>query len=639
MKPNSTVLLVVCLAVLLVVGIPFAAKAQSTSANPEFYQSERIYPGLRGFAKICFNGSEIHEVPVEVISLLGQRTPEKPSNYYGFIARISGPIIDITHGIGEGSSGAPVYFNNKLAGSIIGLVDYDYGSHDLISCRTIAESLKLFDYPSFKPQANPTEQVQPVSKPLALMPALKLAGHTYTEIDITGNSSKAVLSIRPCTKIIRTSKTDETYDPFIPWWKRHKNLALAPVYSTLHTPLEKQRDSLPLQPGAPVAIVMVRGDVNWVIIGAMTYIAPDGRFIAFGHDNFDRAGSINLPCASANYLTTITNMNRFITMAQSKDIFGAVLEDRREGMAGKLGEWKGSWIPVSVSTKQTTEKRNLALNFEVANTPELAWDSLRSVVSYSTVRSLDSYGDINLEAAVNLSINTNPAKEISYRNCYSTDAINRMLNDLNLLSLKLELNDRQVVFPTKLSVDLVSVQGRERARIFNVELLDKSNQPLKPKDTGQFTVTKGEELRVKVYLQYYNGKVSEAVHNVKWPTDDKHFGNGTLVLQVFGGAGLSPVWLDNAPQIIQEADSYRNRFVEVKDLPAPNDFDEVYANLLPTYQNDNLVIQIVNTNSELREPNGNLPNNATVIVPKPRNTISGFKRFDLEVVAAPTEKK
>lgn len=651
MKPQSVFAWIVSLSVLLVLGLPATSFAQNTINNPDFFNSSQIRPGLRGFTKICFNGGEIHKIEVEVISLLGQRAPESPKNYYGFIARISGPIIDITHGISEGASGAPVYFDGKLAGSINGLVDYDYGSHDLISCRTIEESIKLFDYPSFKPEVKEIDvpKVEKDNKPaekaqsnlnikLALNPVINIAGRTISALTFGDSTTPDCLKIKTCSKIVRVGKKDDYYDPFVPWWKRYKNLALAPTYNTQMLPIEKQLQPIPVQPGSPIAIVLVKGDVNWVEIGTLTYIAPDGKFLAFGHDVFDRSGSINVPVASAHYLTTITNMNRFITMAQSENIIGSILEDRREGVAGKLGSWNGKWIPISLKTHQVSENRGLTLNFEIPQTPEIAWDAMRTVVSYAAMRSIDNFGELSLESKINLSLDTKTPKVISYRNCYTNSPLWQMLDDLNQISVRLELNDRELVLPAKLEIDINTVQGRQSARITDVELLNDKNEPLKPKDTGVFTVTKGEDLKVKVFLQYYNGKSSEAVHTIKWPGDDKKFGIGSLTLQVFGGGGLTPFWGDTAPQVLRQNDGNRMRFINVKEIAAPTNIEEVFNNLLPDYQNDNLVMQLINTNNDLRSNSGEMANNVTVLVPRINNLINGFKRFDLEVIAPPATK-
>lgn len=101
-----------------------------------------------------------------------------------------------------------------------------------------------------------------------------------------------------------------------------------------------------LNPGDPVAAVVIDGDMSLAAIGTVTWTLGD-KFLAFGHP-FWQTGHSELPVATAEIITTIFSPANGHKMGQPGQVIGALTDDRLPGIAGKLG-LTPSVIPVHVS--------------------------------------------------------------------------------------------------------------------------------------------------------------------------------------------------------------------------------------------------------------------------------------------------
>ncbi len=100
-----------------------------------------------------------------------------------------------------------------------------------------------------------------------------------------------------------------------------------------------------LQPGEPVAAVLVSGDVNMTGGGTVTY--NDGkRILAFGHPMFN-LGPVEMPLAKDEIITTLASSYQPTKMGNATEVVGALKQDRHSAIEGQLGE-TAQMIPVNM---------------------------------------------------------------------------------------------------------------------------------------------------------------------------------------------------------------------------------------------------------------------------------------------------
>jgi len=92
---------------------------------------------------------------------------------------------------------------------------------------------------------------------------------------------------------------------------------------------------LELVPGAPVAAVLLSGDMSIAATGTVTY-RKDNQVLAFGHPFFDN-GPIELPMAQSHIITTISSALASQKLGLTGKIVGALRQDRTTGIMGVIG--------------------------------------------------------------------------------------------------------------------------------------------------------------------------------------------------------------------------------------------------------------------------------------------------------------
>ena len=83
-----------------------------------------------------------------------------------------------------------------------------------------------------------------------------------------------------------------------------------------------------LQPGEPIAAVLVSGDVTMTGGGTVTY--NDGkRILAFGHPMFN-LGPVDMPIAKDDIITTLASSYQPTKMGNATEVVGALRQDRQQ---------------------------------------------------------------------------------------------------------------------------------------------------------------------------------------------------------------------------------------------------------------------------------------------------------------------
>lgn len=180
-----------------------------------------------------------------------------------------------------------------------------------------------------------------------------------------------------------------------------------------------------LQPGSPVGVELVRGDLSIAATGTVTWV--DGEQVyAFGHP-FTGGGRVEIPMVSADVIYTLPDLAGSTKLSSVGEEIGAIVEDRMTAVVGRIGG-TARMTPVSLRVRGADygEER---FEFHIARsgvlTPVLAGAVVGNAllnntafVRESTMRArgtirLDGLPDLPVEVAATGIRNANPGMAIA----------------------------------------------------------------------------------------------------------------------------------------------------------------------------------------------------------------------------------
>jgi hypothetical protein len=116
------------------------------------------------------------------------------------------------------------------------------------------------------------------------------------------------------------------------------------------------------EPGSPLGVQLVRGDVDMVAVGTLTY--RDGnKVLAFGHPML-QSGDTDMPMVAAYIHTVIATQDRSFKLGGSTTIMGRINEDRRAAIGGEIGRL-ARMIPCAVTVKNLATGEEHAYHYEM----------------------------------------------------------------------------------------------------------------------------------------------------------------------------------------------------------------------------------------------------------------------------------
>ena len=410
--------------------VPFKGDYPETS-RARLYPASEVRVGQTGVGFTVFRGSEVQPFGVEILGIMrGMLGPHRDV----LLARLSGPEIEHT-GVISGMSGSPVYIDGRLLGAvsyrfgafskepIAGITPIEsmleiYGSKDvpppptarrsggttsgvvLPSSTRSRERIDLLPFPNPRPEPL-GHQARPIDTPLTLVGFTPFA---RSLIEPVLENSGLVL--------VAGGAGSTTRDPDSPSPRRTGKVAanLPSVAGGVK--------AAPIAPGAPIAAILMRGDLHAAATGTVTFL--DGlRVFGFGHP-FMGQGHSAFPMASAAILHTLaTPIGSYKQSATALEV-GAIVHDRLTAIAGDLGVMV-PMVPIRVVVGNRGARPGTLLTTEVEVVDDESWlpSLLQSViVSASTGRlGFESGGTVDFEARIRVG-----ALTVGLTDTYSTSA-------------------------------------------------------------------------------------------------------------------------------------------------------------------------------------------------------------------------
>jgi len=332
---------------------------------------DQVEPGMRGTGRTVFRGNEIETFDVEILGKLPNVGPDQNL----ILGRCTGGPLAQT-GVLAGMSGSPVTIDGKLIGAIA--YSWPFSSDSIAGITPIEEMLAIaaldrptatrrvgsfhWDLAALEPLQDPARvasfmtgrlrallrsngSVAPLAIPLALggfgpggleriVPELEGAGFVPMQVGGSGGSAPVTAGSSP-----------------------------------------------QLQPGSPVGLQLVRGDLEMTATGTVTWVDED-RVLAFGHPLFG-LGAVDLPLTGATVQALLPSLQQSSRIATPLGEVGALRQDRASGVFGRLGV-SPRMIPVRfqlVSNHGTESNYSFDIADDAALSPLLLYFSLNGILA------------------------------------------------------------------------------------------------------------------------------------------------------------------------------------------------------------------------------------------------------------------
>lgn len=352
--------------------------------------------------------------------------------------------------------------------------------------------------------------------------------------------------------------------------KRMKDFNMYPLSAATSSVDEIAR---PLEAGGAVAATMVTGDLKLGAVGTVTYVDKD-HIVAFGHP-FRNTGSTSYFMNNSYIFTVIPSTDTPFKLASVGADIGEITQDRVEGIAGINGIIPDfASFHAYVKDKDTGEHRNL--NVKMIQDEKII-ASLTSTSAYSAVNStINRKGEGTVTLKYTLYPKDLKKKPFTRSNMFwsSVDISEKSVEELHNAISILAQNQFEK-FPLR-SITLDAEVTKERK---TAQLLDATAAPT--------IVSPGDMIYIRVRLQSYRGNIFYKDLTFTVP---KNQPLGEMTLEVRGG-GVVPL-----PYLIQQ--QQLNFSDEVIDrLRKYKDFDDLFNKLEESDQNNQIVVEILNTDS------------------------------------------
>lgn len=376
----------------------------------EIMRLSEIKPGMKAVAWTVFQGTQPEPVPIEILGLWKNQWGPKQDIILG---KMGGKAVRTN--VAGGMSGSPVYIDGKLVGAVA--LRLSVFSPDAICGITPIElMLEINDFDKSHP-ADPRvpEKLTPRTGEAAAIP--DVLGQFVSAGSSSPAPQPAPLMVPIEAPLQFSGFTSETMRAFAPVFQQLGITAVqggagAGLYT--NKPAPGWQNSL--NPGDPVAGVLVDGDIGVTGLGTVTY--NDGkRVLAFGHPFFN-LGPINMPMSKGEVVMTLASQYQPNKFANATEIVGALHQDRHSGIMGVLGA-ESDMIPVDVKVRalkddETTVAREKSFHFNVFVqqkwTPSLMmmtlFNSLSDLNEFADEATYRLSGKIEMNGQSNLSLST-----------------------------------------------------------------------------------------------------------------------------------------------------------------------------------------------------------------------------------------
>jgi hypothetical protein len=537
-------LLLTLLLMILILTQPISAQ--------EFMLLEDVEPGMEGYGKTVFSGIKVEEFPVEIISVMRDRS----LNENLILIKVGGERMEKHGGIAAGMSGSPIYVDDKL----IGAIGYGWNNSDhrygLVT--PIGRMLDLLEHQNIL--NNNGEEIDNI--------LIEEDEEIDSEEDI---DNEEIEDISLGEKIIKASSPIMVSGIKGRALKRLENNLEDLNLDVITSPGIREEDKIESSPkaGDSIAVQLVRGDISVASIGTLTYV-EQGKFLAFGHP-FTNRGEVDYLLSRAYINGVIPSSQQPFKLGSPYDrLIGSVAQDRGAGIAGRIDKFPRI-TPLYISISEDGELKK-EVTLQIIN-DEYLFNSLANSTALQAVDSaLDRIGPGSARSTVKVMGRGLPKLRVESTNMYYSQSdigstslydFSQLLDlittnpfeEINLIDIRLELD-----FEKTDSVALV-----QEAKVLNEEIYP------------------GDELDIEVTLHKYRDGTETKEISLKLPEDVEP---GLATLFVDGGYTGETVRAENNGSA--QSDGGLNE----AEISGYKNFESMLEDYLDSPDNNDLIIQL-----------------------------------------------
>lgn len=322
-------------------GIVLMAAAPLSAQRPDparYMRTDEVRRGMKGFGRTVLSGTEIVTFQVEVISVM--RNAFYPQQDV-ILIRCAGANLEHS-GIVGGMSGSPVFLTDDQGQNprMIGAVAYgwSFNKDPVCGVQPIHQMLGIQDAAETRPAETRTSAS--ASSRFRPKTSATLAGERFAALFDSASAAwpaaqtgrdAAGTDLRPLATPIMVSGASPRALSFLR--ERLEDTGFEPVASGAADAVSTKPARL--EPGATLAIPLMRGDSQMNAIGTCTEVIGD-RVLGFGHAFF-ASGSIELPMGPGMIHTVVASVMRSNKLGAALEPAGALVRDETTGVAGRLG--------------------------------------------------------------------------------------------------------------------------------------------------------------------------------------------------------------------------------------------------------------------------------------------------------------
>jgi len=396
-------------AVGLVLTMTAAAGAAEALDVKRYMPLSEVEPGMTGVGKTTLSGATIVEFQVKVLAVLRKVGPKRDL----IVVRCSGAGLEES-GVVAGMSGSPVYIGGRLIGGVA--YSFPWSKLPLAGVQPIEQMLRVTDAQpwgeaadgalrisdfglriehggagatSFNPKyeiGNP--QSVPVSALGLVIPPPALAGRDACDMQpikapvlVSGMTARCLDCLR------------EELAP----------LGLVPMQGG-GTDIKLPAASV-LEPGAPLAITLARGDAQITTMGTITDIAGD-RLYGFGHAMLG-LGEADFPLMTGIGQVVVPTLNSSFRLGAPVREVGRLMWDEETAILGRISKDRAPMVPVTVNVKGPGKGRTQSFSYEIAHQRML----LPMLASALTASSLTHQSDLPRDHTITYRVTVRPVGE------------------------------------------------------------------------------------------------------------------------------------------------------------------------------------------------------------------------------------
>jgi hypothetical protein len=438
---------------------------------------DQVKAGMKGKGRSVFEEKRIEEFDVEILGVLHNFEPKRSL----ILARLKNDILE-NSGVILGMSGSPVYIGGKLIGAVA--YSFPYAKEAIAGITPIEEMLSISGKEIGKSSFSPRV---PFKKHLSLEELFEINKDFFLNRPsfLSGEQTFAPLAL----PLVFTGFSSSAFERAKPLFSK---LGFYPVRSgpSGQTVEKISPPDLTLEEGGPVAIQLVRGDLDISSVGTVTRV--DGnKILAFGHPVYN-LGSVDYAMTKAEVITVVPSLSSSFKIAATDALVGRFSQDRSSGLLGEIGK-KPRLVPVNI--KMMDDNGDIR-DFKIELISDRFLTAFLANISLASILSAEerALGDLSIEFAGNIYLENGMSVRLEdlYSGNFDTSIVS-LSNLFTAFVYYLINNEFEDLGIHRIDLAIHASEGVRYSYLERVWL-------------DKYEASPGEKIKVKIYYRTFRGE-------------------------------------------------------------------------------------------------------------------------------------